>query len=349
MKRLIKKFKKKEDLQPVSRITTETVAEHREKILAGGRRFKYPIQYAKHKLVFNAIIISLSAVFLVMLIGWWQLYIAQNTSEFMRRVTKVIPVPVAVVDGQTVLYGDYLTKYLSAVHHLKENENLNPKTDNGKGQIEYFKQQSMQRVIEDAYALKLSEKLNVSVSDAEVEAFIVTDRKSYGGDLSQSTYDASVSSILGLDPSDYRHFLRSGLLLQKVSYKLDTVALKTINAIDSSLKNNPNQDFKKMALDMSNSSGLKVIYSSSGLVPNDNQDDGLTVAALSLKKLGVSPVIKPKIGTNGYYIIRLLDSNKKQVSYEYINVPLTAFTNSLNKAISDGKVQKYISIPDSSK
>lgn len=57
MKKLLKRITKRSNPEPLpNRITTETVAQHREQILAGGRRFKYPIQYARHKLVINAIL-----------------------------------------------------------------------------------------------------------------------------------------------------------------------------------------------------------------------------------------------------------------------------------------------------
>lgn len=120
MKKLLNKFRKRSDTQSSSRITSDTVAEHRERILAGGRRFKYPLQYVRHKLVFNAIFISVIALAMVVAAGWWQLYSAQNTSEFMYRITKVLPLPVANVDGQPVLYSDYLMKYLSSVHYLAQ-------------------------------------------------------------------------------------------------------------------------------------------------------------------------------------------------------------------------------------
>ena len=48
----------------------ETVAEHRERILAGGRKFKYPVQYARHRLVINAILVTLAALVLLAVIGW---------------------------------------------------------------------------------------------------------------------------------------------------------------------------------------------------------------------------------------------------------------------------------------
>ena len=85
MKKLLSKLpsRKKAQLQePEGRITNDTLAEHREKVLAGGRKFKYPVQYARHRLVRNTIIISVSALVLLMGLGWYTLYQAQNTSEF---------------------------------------------------------------------------------------------------------------------------------------------------------------------------------------------------------------------------------------------------------------------------
>ena len=91
---------RKQEQAPPSRITNETVAEHRERILAGGRKFKYPVQYARHKLVFNAIIISVAAAILLAVIAWWQLYPMQNSSALMYRITLLLPLPVAQVDGE---------------------------------------------------------------------------------------------------------------------------------------------------------------------------------------------------------------------------------------------------------
>ena len=64
MIRKIKKIlprKKKEAEKLPTRITNDTVAEHREKVLAGGRKLKYPLQYTRRKLVRNTILISFGA------------------------------------------------------------------------------------------------------------------------------------------------------------------------------------------------------------------------------------------------------------------------------------------------
>ena len=156
MKKILTKIRrrKKGQSETSSRITAETIAEHREQVLAGGRRFKYPIQYARHKLVINAIIVSITAVILLVIFGWWQLYHVQSSGDFMYRVTRVLPVPVASVDGYQVRYSDYLMKYRSSIHYLSEKEQINFKTEDGQLQQDTVKHQAIRDAVADAYAAK---------------------------------------------------------------------------------------------------------------------------------------------------------------------------------------------------
>lgn len=344
MNKILNKIIKRKQTVPIpSRITNETVAQHREQILAGGRRFKYPIQYARHKLVFNAIIISLVSLIIVIVIGWWQLYPAQNTSEFMYRITKVIPVSVASVDGQPVLYSDYLMKYLSSVHYLEQKEQLSLKTSDGQRQVEYVKQQSLQDAIADAYAMKLAKGMGISVSDTELQGFLKSQRQSSSGEISEQTYNAVILDYYGWSPGEYSHATENKLLRQKVAYAMDKDAQAVVDSITSALKDNSGADFKALASSSVAVSSTKPVYGTSGWVPKDNQDGGLAIAASKLAKLQVSSAIKSSIG-NGYYFIRLLDINDNQVNYEYIQIPLFAFTNSLNNIINSKKVDKYIKV-----
>lgn len=345
MKKLINRIRKRKDLPPSSRITSETVAEHREHILSGGRKFKYPIQYVRHKLVINAIIISVSAVIVAIIIGWWQLYPMQNTTEFMFRVTKVIPVPVAAVDGQPVLYSDYLMKYLSSVHFLETKEQLNQKTDDGKRQIEYIKQQSLQDAISDAYAKKLAQTMGISVSDSEFKTFLKEKRQISNGEISEQSYNAIVLDWFGWSPDEYRHMTESKLLSQKVAYALDKDALATANKVGNAVKADPKSDFKNLAATIAKQSGLAVSYGTSGWVPLYNQDGGLATGAAKLKAQAVSGIIKSSLG-KGYYVVRLLDVSDSQIKYEYVQVPLTAFAKALAQVEKEHKVSRYISVPE---
>lgn len=340
MKKLIAKLRRK-GVETPSRITNETVAEHRERILAGGRRFKYPLQYARHRLVFNTIIISVVAVAILISAGYWQLYSAQTTNAFFYNVTKVLPLPVASVDGQPVLYSDYLMRYRSALYNLEQKEQVNLDTEDGKRQADYHKQKAIEAAIEDAYGAKLAQQLDITVTDAELEAYIKSQRQSADGEISQQTYDAATLDILGWSPDEYRHVLRNELLRQKAAFAIDDTALRISNKLAPAVKA-PGSNLTAIASE-STGAGDKVEYGSFGWVNKNNQDGGLASAAAKLQTGEVSSAIKSTTG-DGYYFVRLLETNDTQVRYEFIQIPLTEFARRLDDLYKNNKVVEYISV-----
>ena len=58
MKNLLNRKDKKQPKELPKRITNDTVAQHREKVLAAGRKHKYPIQYTKRRLVWITMLVS---------------------------------------------------------------------------------------------------------------------------------------------------------------------------------------------------------------------------------------------------------------------------------------------------
>jgi len=345
MKKVFNKLRrtKKEPEQP-QRITTETIAEHRERMLAGGRRFKYPVQYARHKLVFNAIIVSVAAIILLVVIAWWQLYIVQNTSDFMYRVTRVIPVPVANVDGTQVRYSDYLMKYRSSIHYLQEKERINLSTDDGKRQADFVKNEAMKDAVADAYAGKIAQERNITISDAELEQFLQEQRTSTDGNVSQSTYDAVILDYYGWSPQEYREAMKNKLIRQKVSFAIDEDAEKASKQVSDVIKAG-GADFRALSEQL-NTAGAQVTYGALGFLPRTNQDGGVTAAAAKLEKGQISPAIQSTTG-DGYYFVKLIDSNETQVNYEYIQVPLTTFNEEIRQAREAAeRVTEYITIPE---
>jgi hypothetical protein len=344
MKKLRLKRRDKSTKETPSRITNETVAEHRERILAGGRRFKYPMQYARHKLIFNTIIVTVAALLLVVLVGWWQLYIVQNTSTFFYRVTRVLPLPVASVDSESVHYGDYLMYYNSSAHYLQKNEQLNLQSEDGKRQLDYIKRKSMDTVVADAYATKLAKEKDISISEDRINKVIEEDRNTVNGHISQETYDASALNILGWAPEEYRQDIRAKLIRQDVSYAIDENAKKREEHAASLVKA-PSAEFNKIAIEFGGEGNEKVEAGVSGLVPHANRDGGLSAAALKLEKGQVSGVIKTTTG-DGYYFVKQLEKTDAQVSYAYLKIPLTEFNKRLAALRKDGKIHEYIHIPE---
>jgi len=321
--------KKKTEESQSTRITTNTVAEHRERILAGGRRFKYPVQYARHKLVFNTIIISIAAILIFGLIGWQQLYVAQNTSNFMYRVTTVIPVSVASVDGQAVRYSNYLRMYRSAAHYLENKEQVDLESEDGRRQTDYIKRQSMDEVVADAYAVKLADEMDISVSQEEIDSVLLEQRQTEEGEISAQTHDAVILDYYGWSTQEYRDTIKNKLLRQKVAYEVDEKASELVESIRGRIDSGTNLE-KLSGADRYE--GEPVSSGGSGWVPRSNQDSGLAKAAIALEKKGaVSESFKPSNG-DGYYFIKLVDINDTQVKYEYIKVELTEFDSSLESA-----------------
>ena len=79
MGKIVEKVKarraKKKDLN----ITQQNLKESRDEILNKGKKFKYPFQYAKHRVVIYTIAITIVAFASFAGVGWYQLYSAQNT------------------------------------------------------------------------------------------------------------------------------------------------------------------------------------------------------------------------------------------------------------------------------
>ena len=344
MKKLINKLRRKKPQEPHARITNETIAEHRERILAGGRRFKYPVQYARHRLVISAISIAVAALLLLIGLIYYQLYRAQSSNDFMYRVTKVLPLPVASIDGQPVLYGDYLMKYRSSVHYLQEKEQVSLKTDDGKRQSDRIKQEAMADAVADAYAIKLAGEKGITVTDSELQLFLQQQRESADGAVSSATYHAVILDYYGWSADEYEHATYNKLLRQKVSYAVDDTAKKLADTVASQTRA-ANADLKTIADTVGGAKNASIIYGVSGMVPKVNQDGGLAKKAATLKVGEVSDVIRSTTG-DGYYIIKLVETNDTQVSYQYIHVLLTTFDSQLaDLKKSDTTFKEYIAVP----
>ena len=341
-KRILNKFRKKPaaDEPKFERITNETVSQHREQVLAGGRKFKYPVQYAKHRLVINSILIFLGALFVTAAVVWWQLYSAQNTGAFFYRVTQLLPFAVARVDDEPALYRDYLLEYRSSVHWLeKKTQNFDPSSSDGKRQAEYFKRKSLNKAEEIAYVRTVAEKYNLAVSDQEIDAFINDALKSSQRKLSQKSYEAVLSDSYGVSNDEYRSIVKNALLKKKVSFKIDADAQQKITAAEKALKSG--QTFEQVVAAYSDDEATKAANGDVGFVPIRNNDQGIVRTAAKLQPGQTSSIIK---GANAYYIVKLIETQSDQARYAQIKVSLNKFSKEFTNLKKNGKIKEYIKV-----
>ncbi len=342
MKKLLGKLRTKTDETP-SRITNETVAEHREKILAGGRKFKYPVQYARHRLVFNAVIVTLVTVVLLLAVGWWQLYPMQNSSGFMYRVTRIIPVPVASVNGNWALYQDYLVQYRASEFYLGKYGEIKLDTPDGKRQLDYVKRQALDKSEMIAYAHQLAKKQNITVTKADVDSFIDQERNTVNGRVSQETYDASARMLYDWSVDDYRLTIANGILRSKVAFAVDDDAAAQAKRAEVLVKAS-NGDFVSVADQMKGTKGGAITVGQSGLISTTSKLAGLRVSDIAnLAKGDVSGLLRSTTD-DGYYFVKIIDKSASQVNFLYLHIPLTKFSNDFAALKKDNKIQEFISV-----
>lgn len=344
----LKKTKKPQ--APPSRITNETVAEHREQILAGGRKFKYPHQYERHKLVFNVLIIVFVTVLLAGAVTWWQLYPMQSTSTFFYRVSRIIPLPVASVDGAQVRYSDYLMSLSGSQHYLEQSERLNLNSEDGKRQVEFIKRQALDGAIADTYAAKVAREKNIEVTEKQVTEVIKASLDTVSGRISQDIYDDSTLSTLGYTQEEYRQIIRHSLIRQEVAYKVDTKASSAKKAAEALLSASEKPILADVAKQLQDKGYAVQLGSTGSLVPKTNHDGGVTQQAAKLKTGELTGFFRSSDGSferNGYYVVQLIESNDKQVSYNYIRIPLTMFGEQLKTLAKTKKINEYIDVKKS--
>ncbi len=335
----MKKIFKKNKQAPQGRITNETVAEHREHILAGGRRFKYPVQYTKHKLIINTILIISVVLVTFVLVSWWQLYKAQNTSTFYYRTVRIVPAPVASIDGQAVRYSDYLMLYRPVEHFMSQNGQLAESKDDRERQLGLYKRSAIDRAVDNAYAEKVALEKGIKVEEADINDVILRGRQASNGSISQDLYDASLLDTLGFSKEEYREMIKRSLLYSKVAYAVDDKAKELSDLVK--LRVSGDKDFVKIA----ESIGKGVTVGGSGdYVQLSTPDGGVAIEASKLKTGEVSDV-KKTTSSDGYYIVRLDGKSGDKVKYTFIKIPLTRLSDDIAKLRKDGKVSEFISIP----
>lgn len=331
IKKIFKRKPKTEEKLP-SRITNDTVAEHREQVLAGGRKLKYPMQYTRRKLVRNTIVISAVALIALVTLVWLQLYVWRDTSDLAYRITKTVPLPVASIDGQYVRYSDYLLYHRSTLAGLQNQSGSDGTIDGDR--VKFQQQRAMDQALEDAYARKIAKQYKIQVSDQKVEELMNLPRKEYG--MTDSAYAAAVNDSLRWTLQEMRQATKNALLRQEAAFAVDDDASKLAKQAHEMVVAG------KSLTEVSELLGTKVEYRSDVTVPRANSDGGLTAAAAKVGVGKVSGVTKILAG-NGYYLIEHIGGDDKNINYSYIRVPLTVFAGSFAKLKND-KTQIFIDL-----
>lgn len=343
MKKILDKVFKKSSKAPETggRITNETVAEHRERVLAGGRKFKYPLQYTTHRILFISVLLSIVALIIFVAFFVWQLYFAQAYDRFTYGLTRVLPVPVAKVDTEFVRYSDYLSELRSSVHYLTTKEAVNFNSIDGKRQLDFYKRLALDKAIRNALVAKLASDNNITVTTKEVDDFVrhQLDSKKLG--VTEEDYKRVISDYYDRSFDEYKNAVRQELLHKKVSAALDKESRDKAQLVVQQIVV-AGANFGDLARAFSDDVVSKANGGDVGFVSKDSEDpSGLIAAAQALP--GPGHIAGPIEGVDGLYVIQLTEKRdngdvrfaKVFISYKIINQKLVELKdqNKINELI----------------
>lgn len=209
-------------IRGIPRITNETVAEHREEVLSSARKYIYPLQHSKHRVVVVSTSLAILGVIAFFTYSLLSLYRFNTTNTFMYRVTQVIPFPVGKAGSDFVAYENYLFELRHYIHYYQTQQKVDFNTESGQRQLEAFRERALDGVINDAYVKQLAKKHNVSVSDQEVNDQVAVVQAQNRLTDNPKVFEEVLKEFWGWSVDDFKRELRQQLLAQKVVATLDT-------------------------------------------------------------------------------------------------------------------------------
>ncbi len=333
--------------ESVPRITNETVAAHREDVLSSARKYIYPLQHSKHRIVLvstTLFIVTLVAFFSYCIIG---LYRLKDTSTFLYGVTRVIPFPVAKIGGNYVAYENYLFELRHYTHYYETQQKLDFNSEAGRQQLAEYKKRALERVINDAYVKQLAKKNDVSVSNQELENQIVIVRNQNRLGASDRSFEDALKENFGWSVSDFKRSLKQQMLAQKVVSALDKEAHAKAEAALTELK--AGADFGAVAKKSSEDPASKDNNGEFGFpIDKTNRDlSALTTDALFKLQPGkFSEIINVGYGLE---IIKNIEQQADKIRAAHILFNFKDINEYLNPAKEEKKARLYINLPEPSK
>lgn len=239
-------------LQDVPKITAESITEHRENVLSGARKYIYPLSHSKHRIIVLTSVIAGFAVVIFTIYCTMAMYRFYQYNTFLYRVTQVAPFPIARIGHTFIDYENYLFELRRYVHYYQtQQKNL----FGGEQQVNNYRKQALQGVIDNTYVKILAKQNGVSVSDKDVEARLAVVRSQNRLGSNNKVFADVLRDYWGWSVSDFKRNLKDQMLAERLEAKLDTEAAG--KAADAYAHVKAGDDFSAVAKSLSQDTASK--------------------------------------------------------------------------------------------
>ncbi len=338
--------KEKRENGDVPRITNENVAEHREEILSGARKYIYPLQHSKHRIVLWTTTLFIAAVMIMTTSLVVLFYREQSSSRFMYQVSKVLPFPVARIGNTLVAYENYLFELRHYIHYYETQQGLSFETEDGRDQLTNYKKRALDDVVNLAYVKQIADELDVRVTGEDVDEQIRIAREQNRLGSSDDILEDVLRNYWNWSISDFRRSLESELLKQKVTRALDTQTEDRAREALAKLKSGV--DFGAVAKEYSQDELTKDTNGEFGEVDasNRNVSQATVDTLLNLQQGQVSDVkVIPYQTGYALEIVKNLEDKGESARGARIILVLKDITEELNNRKEQKPSRLYIKLP----
>lgn len=331
-------------LENVPKITSESIAEHREEVLSGARKYIYPLQYSKHRIVVITSLISAIAIVTFAVYTSLALYRFYQHNTFLYRVTQVVPFPIAKTGSAYVEYENYLFELRRYIHYYQTQQQ---NKFGGKAQIDTYRKQALDKVISNAYVKQLAKKHGVSVSDKEVDQRIAVVRDQNRLGANNQVFAEVLRDYWGWSVADFKRDLKDQMLAQKVEAQLDTRAQAQAAAIFKRLQEGA--DFAAVAKDNSEDPAAKDNGGDYGFAITKSNPNVPPEVINELFKLAPgtysAPVLASRLDVNHpdtLEIVRSLTNDGTTVTAQHISINLKDISVYVEELKKQQPVRSYV-------
>ena len=340
-----KKLAKQEASDRMPRITNETVASHREEVLKGARKYIYPLQHSKHKVVIITTTLFVTSILAFTTYCVVALYKVESTSSFLYRVTQVVPLPVARTGSRFISYENYLFELRHYIHYYETQQKIGFTTESGKQQLDDYKKRSLDKVINDALIKQIASDKSINVTEQELDAQIQVSRSQNRLGGSTRVFEDVIKEYYGWSLGDFRRSLRSQMLEEKVNASLDTEAKTKMDTVMSAIKSGG--VFADLAKQYSDDEPSKAVGGDFGVIDKTNTAASAQTIE-TLFRLTVGDTAEPIIISYGtgyaYEIIKSIEVSGDKVKGSHIIISLKDINTFLNDKKDKQPTRRYISL-----
>lgn len=326
-----------------TRVTNDTVAEHREQVLSGARRFVQPLQHSRHKVVLISSGIIVAVVLGSLLFSGVLLYRYKSSSNFAYRISQIVPFPVARVDGRYVSFEDYLFEVRNSVFYYRNHGQEGVDIDSQEGQelVREVRRQALQKVKIDALAKKIAQENDIVITNQEIDDQIEVIRAQGGVGESEAVLKDILRDFYDWDLTDLRRSIRSQLIRQRLLRVLDTDTLSRAERAKEAL--DAGDTFKEVALEYSDDLLTK---EARGVIGSISREDTslppiFVATAFGLQEGQTSDIVESDFGL---HIIRVNKIEGEEREVAHILLSYFDINEHLTNMLGDVETSDYISL-----